>query len=144
MNCPACDYELKKIIAGGVGAEVCVGGCGGVWFGRFEISKFNSSPDETNRFLLNIEKTRSPDGERQRRCPKCPDIKLLRRPHSMKKMAKVDHCPSCGGTWVDASELGPLRSEFTSGEERTKEEKKYYAEVFDQYIAAMKNSKKKP
>jgi Zn-finger nucleic acid-binding protein len=142
MKCPACDYELRKIIAGGVAADVCVGGCGGIWFGRFEIAKFDSSPDETSRFLFNIEKTRSPNGTGQRQCPKCTSAKLLRRPYSLKKKAMVDHCPGCGGYWVDASELGPLRQEFASSEERTKTEKKYYADVFEKYLQAMRKTKK--
>ncbi len=143
MQCPACDSVLKKIIAGGVTVEACVGGCGGIWFDRFEIARFDHSSEEAGRFLLNIHKTKTPDASRTRKCPKCPDVVLIHRYYSIKKETPVEHCGNCGGYWVAAAELEAIKREFASGDKNADAEKRYYTEIFERYLDEMKKSKKR-
>ena len=48
---------------------------------------------------------------KNRHCPKCGDIVLMRHYYSKKRGVVVDECPSCGGFWLDAGELEQIRSE---------------------------------
>ena len=38
MQCPACQHETNDKTAGDVTVDVC-SGCGGMWFGPFELRK---------------------------------------------------------------------------------------------------------
>jgi Zn-finger nucleic acid-binding protein len=40
-------------------------------------------------------------------------VKLKRHFFSAKKHVEVDHCPNCGGYWLDAGELEKIRAEKT-------------------------------
>ena len=37
MKCPACKGELRKRNAGNMELDVCLGGCGGIWFDQGEL-----------------------------------------------------------------------------------------------------------
>jgi Zn-finger nucleic acid-binding protein len=37
------------------------------------------------------------------------DVVLSRRPYSSRVRIDVDHCPQCGGIWLDADELAHIR-----------------------------------
>ena len=123
---------------GDVVVDVCQGGCGGIWFDNFEIEKFDE-PHESAGELLDIERDESVVVDRMKRlsCPKCSDIVMMRHFFSVKKEVEIDECPGCGGFWLDAGELGKIRSLFDTEEERHKAAEEYFSEVFGGELAAM-------
>jgi len=51
------------------------------------------------------------DFTRKRSCPRCPDVKFKRHFFSARRRVEVDHCPNCGGYWLDRGELAGIRAE---------------------------------
>jgi len=113
MKCPACFHELTEFKFGGVNVDVCQGGCGGIWFDAFELQRVDESHEVPGEHLLRIQ--RDPklhvDHSRKRGCPRCDGVKLKRHFFSGQKRVEVDHCPNCGGYWLDAGELEKIREE---------------------------------
>jgi hypothetical protein len=118
MNCPACGNTLQEITVSDVAVDVCNGGCGGIWFDNYELAKFDE-PHESAPELLDMERDDSitVDHTERLNCPKCSDVVMMRHFSSVKKEVEVDECPACGGFWLDAGELGSIRSLFDTEEE---------------------------
>ena len=57
---------------------------------------------------------------------------------STKHEVEVDECSGCGGIWLDAGELGQIRSQFDSEDERSEAAEKYFSEVFDADLIKMR------
>jgi len=125
MNCPACAHELTEIKFGGVNIDACQGGCGGLWFDAFELKRVDEQHEVQDEHMLRIQ--RDPklvvDHTRKRDCPRCEGVKLKRHFFSAQKRVEVDHCPNCGGYWLDAGELEKIREEkyLTTKTAKTKE-----------------------
>ena len=113
MKCPACFHELTEVQVGAVAVDVCHGGCGGTWFDAFELQRVDEAREAAGEHLLNI--PRDPnlqlDFARKRDCPRCAGIKLMRHRFNPKSTVEVDHCPNCGGYWLDSGELEKIRNE---------------------------------
>jgi len=139
MNCPACGKVLEQTTAGDVVVDVCQGGCGGIWFDNFELSKFDEPRESEGEELLDIERDESIIIDRTKRlkCPKCNDLVMMRHFFSVKKEVEVDECPSCCGFWLDAGELGKIRSLFDTEEERHRAAHEYFSEIFGGELATM-------
>ena len=139
MNCPACENELQEISVGGVEVDVCRDGCGGIWFDNYELEKFDETHESAGEGLLDIERDDSVivDHTKRLKCPACDNVVMMRHFFSVKKEAEVDECPNCGGFWLDAGELGKIRSLFKTEEERHKAAEEYFSEVFGGELAAM-------
>ena len=39
MQCPACESKLNEADLDGLRVDLCLNGCGGVWFDRFELNQ---------------------------------------------------------------------------------------------------------
>jgi len=141
MNCPACGNQLQQITVSDVTVDVCKGGCGGIWFDNFELKKFDEPHESAGEELLDIERDESivVDRSQKIKCPKCDDIVMMRHFFSTKKEVEVDECPNCCGIWLDAGELGRLRSLFNTEEEKNEAAEEYFSEVFGSQLAAMEN-----
>jgi uncharacterized protein len=113
MKCPACFNELTEFKFGGVAVDACAGGCAGIWFDAFELNKVDDQHEVPGQHLLHVQ--RDPnlqvDFSRRRDCPRCDGIKLRRHFFSARKQVEVDHCPNCGGYWLDEGELEKIRTE---------------------------------
>ena len=113
MKCPACLNELTQVQVGAVAVDVCHGGCGGIWFDAFELQRVDEKHEAAGELLINIQ--RDPrlvvDHTRKRDCPRCDGIKLSRHLFNPKSTVQVDHCPNCGGYWLDDGELEKIRQE---------------------------------
>jgi uncharacterized protein len=138
MMCPACGRELSRVTVEGIALDVCRGGCGGIWFDRYELMKVDESRESAGEKLLDIERDSAVvvDHEKRLRCPKDPGVVMMRHFSSVKKQVRVDECPSCGGFWLDAGELAAIRSEFETEEERDRAAAQYFSELFDSELAA--------
>jgi len=104
---------LTEVQVGAVVVDICQGGCGGVWFDAFELSRVDEPHEAAGEHLVNLR--RDPklrvDHSRKRACPRCDGVILKRQLFSPKITVEVDHCPGCAGYWLDAGELEKIRLE---------------------------------
>jgi hypothetical protein len=117
MNCPACDHALTEVQVGGLRVDLCHGGCGGIWFDAFELQRVDEPGEDAGERLLDLARDPSlqVDFSRKRGCPRCAGVKLKRHFFSARRRVEVDHCPNCGGYWLDHGELEKIREERAGG-----------------------------
>ena len=122
MNCPACDHQLTTKTVHNLTVDVCERGCGGIWFDWFELQKVDEPNEKAGELLLNIEKDPriTVQIQKNRKCPRCTDVVMMRHFFSTQMTVPVDECPKCGGFWLDAGELKSIRKQFASTEDREK------------------------
>lgn len=120
MQCPVCSTQLTEIQAGGIKVDVCVGGCGGMWFDQLELKQLDEPHESEGQELLlvDVKQKSTPNTETRRDCPKCRDQIMMRHFQSPKRQVAIDDCPECGGIWLDSGELSTIRSLYTSDTER--------------------------
>ncbi len=137
MNCPACDTALTQMQAGGITVDACQGGCGGLWFDRFELSKVDEPRESAGESLLHLDRRAGLrlDHARRRICPRCAGVVMLRHFFSAKQQVTVDACPTCAGIWLDAGELATIRQEYPTDAERKKAAEAYFDEIFGKQLA---------
>jgi uncharacterized protein len=137
MRCPASGNVLSRMTVGGITVDVCSGGCGGIWFDRYELMKVDEAHESAGEELLRIERAPniSVDHSKRLSCPKDPGVVMMRHFSSVKRQVTVDECPSCGGYWLDVGELAAIRSEFETEEERDRAAAQYFSELFDPELA---------
>jgi Zn-finger nucleic acid-binding protein len=113
MNCPVCANNLTQLQAGTVTVDVCLGGCGGIWFDNFELQKLDAPHQPNVDMLVNLKRREDLpiDYDRRRNCPRCSNVVMMRHFFSPLRRVEVDECPSCGGYWLDAGELALIREE---------------------------------
>jgi len=104
------------MLLGGVAVDACHGGCGGIWFDAFELQRVDEPHEVPCEYLLHLQRDPNVqvDASRKRACPRCAGVKLQRHFYSARKQVEVDHCPNCGGYWLDAGELEKIRAEKTA------------------------------
>lgn len=136
MKCPACNHTLAPINAAGIEVDVCEGGCGGIWFERFEMQKLDKVRDQACEVLIKIQRDESAKivHRKKRRCPACNDMWLMRHFFSVKKQVEVDECPKCAGLWLDGGELSKAYEEFPNAEERSKAALQFVSKIFDSTV----------
>jgi Zn-finger nucleic acid-binding protein len=113
MNCPACDRALTEIEVGDLKVDACLDGCGGVWFDAFELQRVDQPGETAGELLTDVPHDPAVvvDFQRKRACPRCAGVKLKRHYFSARRRVEVDHCPNCGGYWLDRGELEGIRAE---------------------------------
>jgi len=113
--------------------DVCVGGCGGIWFDQLELKKVDEQHEAVGEELLDVARDPSVtvDHEHKRDCPKCDGIVMMRHFTSIKRDVEVDTCAGCGGIFLDYGELQGLRSEFASEEERSTAAQELFGAMYD-------------
>lgn len=140
MQCPACRRMLKSMSVDTISVDVCAGGCAGLWFDNYELSKVDEAHEAGGESLLAVERDPSVkiDPKRRRACPRCGNQVMLRHFASVKRAIEVDECPACGGIWLDGGEFGRLRSEYPTEQERSAAAKKYFHDVFGPELEKMR------
>jgi uncharacterized protein len=137
MECPVCDTELTRMTVGGITVDACEGGCGGIWFDRYELMRVDEAAESAGERLLEVE--RDPDLKvklsKRLECPKCPRVVMMRHFFSVKRQVVVDECPNCGGHWLDPGELRTIRTEYASEEERNQAASEFFSDVFGPELA---------
>lgn len=144
MNCPACKNALSKKTISDLDVDVCRGGCGGIWFDNFELTKVDEKHESMGEALLDIERDDkvSVDHDKRRNCPRCDDLVMMRYHFSIQRQIEVDECPGCAGVWFDAGELAAVRDQFTTEEERKVAAKKHFGALFDGQLKEMERKSK--
>jgi Zn-finger nucleic acid-binding protein len=67
----------------------------------------------------------------------------MRRFTSVNRRVAVDECPGCGGVWLDAGELGELRSEYATPEARAQGAGEHLEAAFGQWMSAEQRAAEK-
>ena len=139
MNCPACGTAMTEVAAGSVKVQACKGGCGGLWFDEWVLGKVDEPAQSAGETLLHIEQNPNitVDPSQRYKCPRDPDIVMMRHFWSVKRDVTVDECPKCEGIFLDPGELAEIRSDYASDADRHEAAKAYYGEMFDTQIAGL-------
>ncbi len=139
MKCLACQRNLGQRTVGNVTVDCCEGGCGRIWFDRFELQKFDETHEEAGRTLLDVSRADrlSLDPTKRLNCPKCANAIMMRHFFSVKRKAEVDECPACAGFWLDVGELVQIRSLYASEAARKPAAADYFDAIFGDKLAAM-------
>ena len=131
IKCPACQHEMVKIFMPkeGVNIDVCLHGCGGIYFDNREFKYFDEPHEDINELLKAVDGKEfiKVDEDLPRSCPVC-GARMVKNHTSVKREVVVDECYACGGKFLDNGELQKIRSQYTTEEERSADVMK---EVYD-------------
>ena len=121
LKCPACNKDMTKVFIPkeGVNIDICLDGCGGMWFDSYEIKNFNEQNENIDEIIAAIEGKQfaKVDQTIRRFCPVCNTI-MAKKNSSINKDIQIDECLACGGKFLDNGELQAIRSEHASESER--------------------------
>src|SRR5574344_1607517 len=115
LRCPACQKPMTKVFVPkeGVNVDICLDGCGGMYFDNRELTYFDEQSEGIDNILEAIQgKTFEPvDQNNFRSCPVC-GARMVKNFTSDKRHITIDECYSCGGKFLDAGELVSMRAEY--------------------------------
>jgi len=105
MNCPRDGNKLVREMFCGVVIDSCTL-CDGTWMDKGELA----SVVGMNRDLLADEKVKTENLKdrapgQKLLCSRCVDTEMEACYFSAEKKIILDHCPKCGGLWLDTDEL---------------------------------------
>ena len=108
LVCPACHKRLEKIKLESVGitVDICLNGCGGIYFNNKEmpiVMKSSEAFEELKKACDGKEFNRVDDTE-VRECPFCGS-NMVKNYTSYSKEVQIDECYRCGGKFLDNGEL---------------------------------------
>ena len=131
IYCPACGKKMEKIFLKeqGFNVDVCLNGCGGMFFDNREFKKVDQSHENISEILEAIEgKTfeHAPKGG-QKTCPVCGH-KMIKNYSNDARAIELDECYMCGGIFLDCGELLEIRKEVKPEDDESYEVKKYINE----------------
>ena len=131
MKCPACAKNLMEIKSQNLTVDACQGGCGGIFFPSHQLQKVEYADESEGKALLQIEKDPNVevDLDKKRSCPQC-NVVMMQHFYSPKRSVVVDECPKCGGFWLDAGELGSIRSVYKNATDRDQAVGQYFNDIF--------------
>ena len=123
INCPACGTQMKKIFIPetGIHVDICLDGCGGIYFDNREFKAFDEQAELLNEVILEAESSTfniNIDRDALRICPGC-GAKMVKNPTSIKGGIIIDDCYTCGGKFLDHGELTKIRAEYATEKERS-------------------------
>ena len=140
MHCPACASPLAVLNLEGLVVEVCRGGCGGIWFDNFELSRVDEAPEKLGEALAILEFDATAIVLLEKRpCPKCAGFTMLQHTFSREKPVTVDECPNCGGVWLDGGELTEIRQPVRTAAERKQATQAFFSRLANAELAQLRN-----
>lgn len=112
IRCPACGNKMKKVFipSAGLNVDICVDGCGGIYFDRKEIQHFQKGNDNSyNEIKKELSgKIFTPVNQNETRvCPVCAAKMVKTKIQGLN--VEIDTCYSCGGIFLDNGELELIR-----------------------------------
>ena len=115
IRCPACNKEMKKVFipTAGINVDVCINGCGGIYFDVREYNKLDEPHEDASAIfneLANKELNRV-DESIKRTCP-CCGATMIKNFSSIRREIQIDECYKCGGKFLDGGELEKIRAEY--------------------------------
>lgn len=146
IKCPACQKEMVKVFipSAGVNIDICLNGCGGIYFDNREFYHFDEPHENIDEIIDAIEgKTfESVDETLPRSCPVC-GAKMVKNYSSIKKEVLVDDCYTCGGKFLDNGELQKIRAEYITEQERTEDTMKFLYDTVGVELRELEEKHKK-
>lgn len=110
--CPACKKKMTKIFMEeqNIYIDVCLDGCGGIYFDNREFYKFDEKIENIDELKEQYKnKTFQPIDENELRiCPVC-GARMVKHYANSKNKIEMDECYTCGGVFLDYSELSRIR-----------------------------------
>ena len=123
LTCPACGKTMKKVLipSAGINIDICLDGCGGIFFDNRELNKFDESHENADEILKLIEgrEFQKIDESETRKCPVChiPMVKM----GSGTGGVQIDVCNKCGAKFLGNGELLKIREGGTVDTTKTDE-----------------------
>lgn len=112
--CPVCGCEMVKVFdkENGINIDICLNGCGGIFFDNREFEKFDESHENAETIFKALEcKTfKKVDEDKIRICPIC-HVPMVKQGAAGNNKIEIDVCNSCGGKFLDNGELQRVRAE---------------------------------
>ncbi len=111
LTCPACGKTMTKVLIpnAGINIDICLDGCGGIFFDNRELNKFDEPHENADEILKMIEgrEFTKVDESAVRKCPLChiPMVKM----GSGIGGVQIDVCNKCGAKFLDNGELLKIR-----------------------------------
>ena len=143
INCPACGTKMEKVFVpeAGVYIDICLNGCGGMYFDNRELNKFDEKHENIDVLLESIKNKQFKyvDTTQKRICPVCK-TPMVKHYMSVKREVEIDDCYGCGGKFLDFGELQKIRSQYNNNEERVDAQKKELQDNFSQLYSEFLNS----
>ncbi|MCM1010591.1 MAG: zf-TFIIB domain-containing protein [Fusobacterium sp.] len=122
IKCPACGTEMTKVYMNeqGINLDVCVNGCGGIFFDNREFKQFDEQHESIDEVVeaLKDKTFVEVDQTQTRVCPACGS-NMVKNFSSVKAKIEVDECYFCGGKFLDNGELIKIRDEYATEAERS-------------------------
>ena len=114
LKCPACGIEMTKIFIPeqNINLDICVNGCGGIYFDNRELERFSNSETNITEITnaLSAKTFDAPNENKTRICPVC-GANMVKNFASGHRNIQIDECYSCGGKFLDYDELQKIRAE---------------------------------
>lgn len=122
IKCPACQKVMTKIFVPteGVNIDVCLDGCGGVYFDNREYKYFDERHENIDELAKAVEGKEfiKVDESLPRSCPVC-GARMVKNYASVRNEVQIDECYSCGGKFLDHGELFKIRAQYNTEAERS-------------------------
>ena len=135
MQCPACTRTLEEHAFDALEVDICRGGCGGIWFDRFELQQVDEAQEVLGKMLVSCaddEVSEQPRAARYK-CPRCAMV-MMRHLFKPDIRVEIDTCPKCAGIWLDYGELKSIRGADGTDAERQKAAERYISAMFEQAL----------
>lgn len=146
IYCPACGKKMKKIFMPqqNVNLDVCVDGCGGIYFDNREFSQFDEQNEDISPLLdvLDGKVFGSVNENAERKCPVCGNI-MVKNFASAKHQIQVDECYNCGGKFLDFGEIDKIRCQYNTEAERSADAIKELYSIAGKEISSLELNYKK-
>ena len=140
IKCPACQKVMKKIFipSAGVNIDICLDGCGGIYFDNREFKYFDEPHENIDEIINAVQgKTfEKVDESLPRSCPVC-GARMVKNYSSVKKEVQIDECYSCGGKFLDHGELTKIRAQYKTEAERSQDTMKFLYETVGLELLAL-------
>lgn len=118
--CPNCRTPMQEATFRGVVYDVCPK-CSGLWFDQGELGKVRAATVDSLAVLETAHRMSSDAQVNHSVIKACPnDLETLTNyRYSTDPNVELDHCPVCGGIWVEEAELGKMDQAFRRRIDRT-------------------------
>ena len=144
--CPACQKKMTEIFisSAGIALDVCLDGCGGIYFDNREYKKVDEQHENIDEILEAIKGKEfiKVDEMQERICPVC-GAKMVKNHASTKHEILVDDCYNCGGKFLDNGELQKIRAQYKTEAERSADMMALAESMFGEDIKRLEEDHKK-
>jgi len=140
IYCPACGEEMRKfyIESANCYVDVCVTGCGGIYFDKNELDKMDEAHEKIPE-LFELFKDKDfmlVDKEKTRMCPTCSHV-MIKNFSTENNEVEIDECKTCGGLFLDCNELFQIRKEIADNKADKSE---FVKKILDEFNSNLENS----